>query len=313
MKRKNGGKTIIIGGGPGGASAAIYLKRFNHSVLLLDAPQKVPGRTAQALQLENVLGFSKPTPGPEFLSQISRQLKRFNIDTRQELVTHVTRRSDGYFYVTTEKPEIYKADYVIISVGVFDILPDIPAVEDYFGKTLFQCPTCNWFQTKDKVTGIISNDDTGITSALAFNAMQKGSCLFVVPDRPRNYFSLEMIEKAKNKHIAVYKSPIVCFNGAKGRLRSIQLANETEIDVEILYTKLGVKRHDTFLDLKSVNVDRNEEGYISVDFETMETSVKNVFAVGPCNSGPDQVIVAAGQGATAAMAIHGRILTKLGI
>jgi thioredoxin reductase (NADPH) len=306
-------KSIIIGGGPGGSSTAIYLARFNHEVLLLDAPDKIPSRTAWALNLENVLGFTKPRPGPEFLKDVRHQLQRFQIERREELVTDVKRDATGGFLVMTSKPAQYHATYVILAVGVHDIMPDVPHLDDYFGQSIFQCPTCNWYQTKDQKTGIISNDDSGIKTALGFNVMQAGSASYVLPDRPNPSFSQTMITKAKIYNISVFEFPLISLKGKNGKLESIMLADETILDVEILYSKLGVKRHDTFLDMETANVDRDEDGYITVNFETLETSVVNLFAVGPCNTGPDQVMVAAGQGVSAAMEIHRRILTEKSI
>lgn len=305
-------KTIVIGGGPGGSAAAIYLARFNHDVLLLDAAHKIPGRTAEALHLENVLGFTRVTPGPEFMKDIHTQLQRFNIERREEVVTKVETTAEG-FTVMTDKPAHYKAEFVVVAVGVSDIMPSVPEVELYFGHSLFQCPTCNWYQTKDHKTGIISNDDAGITSALVFDAMKTGSCLFVVPDRPNPHYSPAMIKKASERNIKVLDCPVVSFNGKDGRLHSITLSDGTELEAEIIYTKLGVKRHDLFLDNGGTKVDRTPDGYLKIDYKTFETSVPNLFAVGPCNEGPDQVMISAGQGVSAAMEIHRRVLTEQGI
>jgi thioredoxin reductase (NADPH) len=306
-------QTIVIGGGPGGASTAIYLARFCHPVTLIDAPEEVPGRTMLALDLENILGLVEPMPGPKFLAKVNEQLNRFPIERRNELVTSLSREPDGSFIVHTNRPAQYRGRYVVLAVGVHDIMPDAPGVEDFFGRSIYQCPTCNWYQTKDQNTGIISNDDGGIITALAFDAMERSARLYVIPDRPATHFSEEMLEKAKARHIPVFTSPLVALNGHDGKLESVTLADDTEVDVQVLYTKLGVKRRDIFLDSETIDLDRNTEGYIKVNFETLESSVRNLFAVGPCNTGHDQVMVAAGQGASAAMAIHSRILAEQGI
>ncbi len=306
-------KTIVIGAGPGGASAAIYLARFNQQVTLFDAGKTIRGRTAWAYELENVLGFTKPLPGPDFLHNIDQQLKRFDIDKREETVTAVTKTPEGRFMVNTDKPAHYLADYVIVAVGVHDVMPDAPDVYDYFGKSVFPCAACNWYQTKGCKTAIITNSDMGLITARAFNAMQKGSALCVLPDRPDTAFSRDLVVLAESEGIAVHSSPLICFNGENGKLHSVTLANGANLNLDILYTRLGVKRHDIFLNAETLVVDRDQDGYIKVNFETLESSVPNLFAVGPCNTGPDQIIIAAGQGASAAMVIHDRILTNLGI
>lgn len=306
-------KTIIIGAGPGGASAAMYLARFNHEVLLLDAPQEIRGRTSWAYELETVLGFTHPTAGIQFLENVKTQLEKFGVVAREETVTGVSCASDGRFTVKTAKPAHYVCDYLVVAVGVYDILPDVSGVDTYFGHSLFPCPACNWYQTKDRITGIVSNGDRGITTARAFNSMQPGSAKCVFPDRPDFSYSTELVKQAEAEGIIIYRSPIICLNGSRGKLESVELADCTVIKLEILYTRLGVKRHDAFLDLDNIQLRRDTEGYIEVDFKTLESSVPNLFAVGPCNSGEDQVMVAAGQGTVAALHIHEHILTDRGI
>jgi thioredoxin reductase (NADPH) len=306
-------KTIVIGAGPGGATAAIYLARFNHEVLLLDAGKEIHGRTAWAFELENVLGFTEPMPGPEFIKHIDVQLRRFGIEKKEEVVSKVSRSDAGRFTVVTNSGSKFSADYLVVSVGVHDVMPDVDNVYDYFGHSIFPCPACNWYQTKDRRTGIVANSDRGLVTARAFNAMQKGSALCVLPDRPDTYFSPDLHKKAEAEGIKVYTSPLICLMGTKGKLESVTLADDTELQLDILYTRLGVKRHDIFLNDPSLPIGRDADGYIQVNFETLESSVPNLFAVGPCNSGQDQVMIAAGQGAVAAMTIHDRLLTELGI
>ena len=309
----NRDKTIVIGGGPGGASAAIYLARFNHEVLLLDAAHTIHGRTAWAYELENVLGFTHPIPGPDYLRSIHTQLAHFNIERREETVTQVLLLADGMFEVFTNLGR-YVAGHVIVAVGVHDIMPDIPDAETYYGHSIFPCPACNWYQTKNRPTGIVTTSDRGLITALAFNDMQKGSVKCVVTDRPDNSFSPNLRSKVEAVGIEVYTSPLICVNGQGTNIHSITLADTSEILLEILYIRLGIKRHDVFLNNKSlVELLRDEEGYIMVDFANLESSIPNLYAVGPCNNGPDQVVIAAGQGATAGLEIHTRILTGHGI
>jgi thioredoxin reductase (NADPH) len=306
-------KTIVIGAGPGGATAAIYLARFNHDVLILDAGDAIRGRTSWAYELENVLGFTKPTAGPDFLDSVNKQLTRFKIEKQIETVTNVERLPDGHFAVLTDKPARYVAEYVVVSVGVHDVMPDVPDAYEYFGHSLFPCPACNWYQTKDRPTGIVANGDRGLVTARAFDAMQKGSVVCVFPDRPDTAFTPSLLKQVRAAGIDVYLSPLICLSGHDGRLRSVTLADGKEIELQILYTRLGVKRHDIFLNNETLGIARDGDGYIKIDYKTFESSVPNLFAVGPCNVGQDQVIIAAGQGAVAAMEIHDRALTKRGI
>jgi thioredoxin reductase (NADPH) len=305
--------TIIIGGGPGGSSAAIYLARFCHPVTLIDAGEAVAGRTGMATSLRNFLGNTIQTPGPEFLSRIKTQMDDYEIEQVEAKVEKVTKEDDG-FTVTTDKGDIYQAKYLIVAVGVSDNMPEIEGLDPYYDSGIFHCLTCDWYDHRDQKAAVIANDDRGLTTALALDFMHRPPSLCVIPAKPNPKFTQAMQDKCAAKNIAVYTSPIKELKGAFGNLSAIVLEDGTEVETEVMFTKLGHVRLDQFLDEGNIKPDREpEEDFIKVDFKTFESSVENLFAIGPCNEGPDQAIIAAGEGALAASAIHSRILTDSGI
>lgn len=304
--------TIVIGGGPGGASAAIYLARFCHPVIILDTPSEVHGRTSMATSLENFLGNTLPTPGPEFLSRVKVQLRNYNIPVHEEKVTKVSQKDNG-FSVESSKGKSYPCRYLVVAIGVGDNMPEIDGLDPYFDTSIFHCLTCDWYEHRHLDAAVIANDDRGITTALALDAMNRPPSLVVIPAKAPT-FSEALLEKAKAKNIPVYTSPLKEVHGVFGNLQKVTLEDGTTVKAKVLFTKLGHFRYDQFLDKGGIKVDREEEeGFIKVDWRHFESSVKNLFAVGPCNDGPDQAIIAAGEGALAAMEIHNRILTDLGI
>lgn len=305
-------ETIIIGAGPAGASAAIYLARFYHPVTLIDAKDKVHGRTSMATHLENFLGHTNPVSGKEFLTRIDEQLLRFPIKRVNGKVTKAIKKDDR-FLITTDNDEKYNAKYLIIAVGLSDNMPEIEGLDPYYDTAIYHCLVCDWFQNSDKKIAVISNTDDGIETALEINSMHRPPALVVVPSENNITFSGEMIEKAKADNIPVYLSPLSQLEGKDGGLSSIILADNTKISIEVLFTRLGYKRFDQFLDEGSINIERNENGFIEVNFRTFESSIQNLFAIGPCNNGPDQAIIAGGEGALAAIEIHERILRDNGI
>lgn len=303
-------KTIIIGAGPGGASAAIYLARYCHDVMLIDASHKIHGRTAMAGHVENFLGLVEPAPGQAILDNVAKQLQNFGITPVAEKVTKVSKENDSTFTVTTEEGNEHRADYVIVAVGVGDNMPKIDGLDPYYDHAIFHCLTCDWYWNRDKKAAVIANDDRGIETALMINGLHKAPLLTVIPaETPR--FSPELVIKAKANGIAVFESPLKELHGENGDLREVVLEDGTAVEAEVLFTKLGHKRYDKFLDEGGVVVEREPNGgFIKVDWQTFESSVSNLFAVGPCNEGPDQAIIAAGQGAMAALEVHRRIVNK---
>ncbi len=305
--------TIIIGAGPGGASAAIYLARFCHPVLLFDAPEEVHGRTFMAPDINNFLGETTPPTGPNFIERINNQLKNYpQIERRTEKVTKVVRSEDGFKVTTTQGN--YTAPHVILAIGLSDNMPPINGLDPYYDHAIFHCLTCDWYERRDKKIAVIANTDRGISTALMLNHLHRPPRLVVIPGQDGFDFSSAMRDQAKAADITVYESPIKELIGADGYLHSVKLADGTAVEVEVLFTKLGHQRFDQFLDAGAIEVERDpDEGFIKVDWRTVETSVKNLFAVGPCNNGPDQIIIAGGQGAMAALEIHTRLLAAQGL
>lgn len=305
-------QTIVIGAGPAGASAAIYLARFSHEVLIIDAGEKVPGRTSMATTLRNFLGHTLMTPGSEFLSRVKVQLDEYKIPIESAVVEKVSQ-DNGKYVVKTDNGNEFFATYLVLAVGVGDNMPEIDGLDPYYDTSIFHCMTCDWYERRDRKIAVVANDDRGITTALVFNSMQRPPSLAVIPAK-KPEFSESMLAKAKAAQIPVYISPLKAVNGTLGNLNSVTLEDGTEVEAQALFTKLGHVRFDNFLDKGGIAVDREpEEGFIKVNWKTFESSAKNLFAVGPCNDGPDQAIIAGGEGAIAALEIHHRILSDKGL
>lgn len=298
---------VIIGGGPAGASAAIYLARFNHDVTLFDAPNQVHGRTSMAPDIHNFLTYSEPIKGPEFIEKINTHLSQYPIKKIVEKVIKVEKNGDT-FIITTDKNTICEATYLILAVGLSDNMPEIDGLDPYYDNAIYHCLTCDWHERRHKKLAVAANTDRGIDTALMLANLHMPPKLVVIPTEAPSY-SPAMMSAAEAKNIQVYTSPLASLIGENGFLHAVKLQDGTEINVEVLFTKLGHKRFDHFLDEETIKIEREpSEGFIKVDWRTFETSAPNLFAVGPCNEGPDQAIISAGEGALAALEIHRRII-----
>ena len=306
----NAENTIVIGGGPGGASAAIYLARYRCPVLVFDAPAKVHGRTAHATSLENFLGHTGLVTGENFLERVGRQMDGFGIERRNEKVTKVEARQPVGFTVTTEGG-VYAARYLIVAVGITDTMPNIEGLEAYYQHSVFRCPTCDWYQNRGKRIIIVADDDAGLTLAIELAVLEHPPAMSVIASRPGVIFSDSLQSEAAVFDIHTYSSPLIAVEGGDGFLQRVRLADATEVEADIMVTALGYSRLDLFLDAGSLQVERDKRGFIRVDPRTCESSYPDLFAVGPCNDGPDQVVIAAGEGALAATTIERRIISQL--
>ncbi|HOX41176.1 MAG TPA: NAD(P)/FAD-dependent oxidoreductase [bacterium] len=301
-------KTVVIGAGPAGSSCAIYLARFCHSVVVVDAGGDVPGRTKMATSLENFITNYPAGNGKEIIRTIHEQLAHFGVDLIRDRVVLVKKNNDT-FTVDTEKGSI-EADFVVVAVGVEDRMPPIAIPDEYYDFSIFHCPACDWYRMRHKQIALIGNSDHAVQEALIFQFMNPDPSPIVIPADSSAKFSREMLDKSQKNNITIYYNPIRRLVGLLGHLKAIELQSGERVAAEAIFTILGHNRRDHFLDDGGIDVRRDSEGFIRVDYRTFETSVKNLYAVGPCNDGPDQAIIAGGQGALAALAIHRKILEK---
>src|SRR3990167_5970388 len=124
--------TIIIGAGPAGASAAIYLTRYNKKVILFDAHTKIHGRTAMASNLENFLTHTKNVSGPTFIQNFNTQLKKYPIEIINKKVVKVSQSKNSHFTVETDDKNIYQGKFLIIAIGFRDIGLKLDNLDDFY-------------------------------------------------------------------------------------------------------------------------------------------------------------------------------------
>lgn len=299
---------IIIGGGPAGASAAIYLARFNYRVRLIDSGNTIKGRTLMATNLSNFLGHDHKVTGEEFLKHISNQLNQLKVKIKNEEVDKVTSNLKGIFSVHTNKKNIYKTKYLILAIGFSDNMPQIDNLELYYDKSVFHCMLCDWYENRKKTITICSDKNDGLINAMRIKFYEPKSQINVVSSIEKHLYSLRLVNQAVSLGVKVYHSPIKKIFGDNGVLREIELDDGIKVPTEILFTRLGQIRFDDFLAKGGLRPERDEAGWFRVDPRTFETSIKNLFAIGPINDGPDQAIIAGGEGALAALEINERIL-----
>ncbi len=172
--------SIIVGGGPAGTTAAIYLGRYNRSVLIIDKRQ---GRSTYPQVNENYLGFPQGVQAKKLRSLGHKQARNFGAEIITGQVVSINQ-TNTYFIVSTKK-ELYHAKSIILATGVVDILPQIPEIDEYVGKSLFWCITCDGYKTKGKKVVIIGQNDEAVTTCLQFLNYTKDLVFLLNCDTPK--------------------------------------------------------------------------------------------------------------------------------
>lgn len=287
---------IIIGAGPGGLQAAIYLGRYNRYILLLD---RGGGRTMHARHIENFL-TQKAISGKEIIEIGMEQARSFNVRIEKSLVTKVLKRDNFEIYAGDNK---FISKFVIVSSGVYDNLPLIENIHKFLGTSFFTCVDCDGYKTTRKKLVVIGNSINTVHLALAMKEMFTKDITIILYTYkvPESYG-----EELKNENIRLVAGKPVRIIGDK-KIEEIELKNGQRIECEVIMSNFGYKLNDEFL--SELNLKRDAKGFKYAANNKYESSLGGLYIVGPVNNtSPAQVVIAAGEGAVAAIDINKRLL-----
>ncbi len=286
-------KCIIIGAGPAGMNAALYLKRAGIDVVLIE--KEVPGgEMLKTNKIENYLGFES-IDGGELALKMSKQIKDLGIKIMKDKVLNVTK-SDK-FIVEMEKEKI-EADYVIVATGRTPRKLGLRGEDVLTGKGISYCAVCDGAFYRGKEVAVIGGGDAALTEALYLADL----CAKVYVVVRRDLRASEVLQsrvKAK-ENIIVLKNVNVSKLDFDERLSSIILDDGKTLPVSGMFIAIGGMPQLNFLDDLDVMM---KNGYI-VTNDKMESSVKGLYAAGDVRyKDYYQIVTAVSDGAVAALSI----------
>ncbi len=285
---------IIIGAGPGGLQAAIYLGRYNRDVLLID---RGGGRTWHARHIENFL-TQKAISGPEIIKTGMEQARAFNVRIEKGRVERLLKKA--YFEVYAQNA-LFLARFVVVSTGANDNLPPIENVQKFLGTSFFTCVDCDGYRTTGKKIAVIGNSLKTVHLAFAMKEMFTRDVTLIL------YFLAppeEYIEMLKEENIPLITGRPARIIGQE-KIEAIEFQDGRRIGCEMIMSNFGYKLNDDFLAGLDLKKDREDFKYLTN--REYESSLGGLYIVGPL-TGNDQAIIAAGEGATAAIDIKKRLL-----
>jgi thioredoxin reductase (NADPH) len=285
---------IIIGASPGGLQAAIYLGRFNRDVLLID---RGGGRTAHAKSIENFLTHTSIS-GREIIERGIEQAKSFKVRVEKGLVTGVVKKE--HFEVASSDVAV-RAKFVIAASGVSDNFPPIGNLYKFLGTSFFTCVDCDGYKTTGKKLAIIGNSIETVRLAFAMKEMFTDDITLVLYfyDPPGDYK-----QELEEQGIRLIKGEPAKVLGTE-HMESLELHDGTRIPCEAVMSNFGFKLNDHYL--KDLDLKRDARGFKIVVSAVYESSATGLYVVGPLNTGNDQAVIAAGEGAVAAIDINKRL------
>jgi thioredoxin reductase (NADPH) len=292
---------IIIGAGPAGLSAAIYMARFNRSVLIVD---EGGGRAAGPQHNENYLGFPNGIKASRLLELGTKQAKKFGVSFAKDRVETIEKKS-GVFHIKGDK-ENFKAKTVILCPGVKDLYPSFHGYESYIGKSLFWCIICDGYKTRNKRVLIVGHADKAVTTCLQFLSFTDKLVFLTNLEEGDDELTKDAVKKLEELKIPIYHGSIKEVVGARGKMKKVLLDNGQEIATDFMFNKQGyVPRSKLGVELGAIV---EGDGFIKVDKE-MKTSVERLYAAGDVTSASaHQIVTAAHQGSIAATSANEDLL-----
>ena len=294
-------KVLIIGSGPAGYTAAIYLSRANLAPVLYEGIEP-GGQLTTTTEVENFPGFPEGIDGPELMSRMRQQAERLGTDLRAGTVTKVDL-SARPFRVEVDGEKELLAETLIVSTGATAKYLGLPSETKFRGQGVSACATCDGFFYRKKDVAVVGGGDTACEEATYLASLCRK--VYMIVRKPFLRASKAMQERVFNTpniEVLFEHNTVEVLgddSGVTGALLRRNDGVERTIDIAGFFLAIG---HHPNTELFAGQLDLNEEGYIKVEGNTSKTSVEGVFAAGDVRD-PHyrQAITAAGSGCVAAL------------
>jgi thioredoxin reductase (NADPH) len=300
----------VIGGGPSGLTAGLYLCRAKIDAVLLDE-QLTGGEAASSPLIENYPGFPEGVSGADLMEKIKAQADRFGLEVKT-FAKVMNLGVDGQVKtVQLENGEV-GARVVIVTTGRSPRKMGIPGEEEFSGRGISYCATCDAPLFKERVVMVVGGGDAAVEEAL--HLARFASKVFLVHRRDElrasSYLQERILSEPKMEFI--WNSELAEIKGEKMVNSAVVINNltreRTEVPVSGIFFYVGNVPNTGFL--KEV-VELNDDGYVMTD-DRLESSVPGIFAAGDVRANYfKQVVLAAAEGALAALSAQ-RYLETIG-
>ena len=294
-------KVLIIGSGPAGYTAAIYLSRANLAPVLYEGIEP-GGQLTTTTAVENFPGYPEGIDGPELMSRMRAQAERLGTDLRAGSVTKIDL-SERPFRVEVDGEKEILARSLIVSTGATAKYLGLPSETKFRGQGVSACATCDGFFYRRKDVAVVGGGDTACEEATYLASLCRK--VYMIVRKPFLRASKAMQERVFNtENIEVlfeYNTAEVLGDdsGVTGARLVKSDGSERTIDIAGFFLAIG---HHPNTEIFAGQLDLDEEGYIRTEGNTSKTSVEGVFAAGDVKD-PHyrQAITAAASGCIAAL------------
>ena len=292
--------SLIIGGGPAGASAAIYSARKGIRTGVI--AQRFGGQVADTVGIENFISV-KETEGPKLVMALEQHVKEYEVDVMNLQTAKSLGKTGDEITITLENGAVLKSKTVILSTGARWREMNVPGEHEYRGKGVAYCPHCDGPLYKGKRVAVIGGGNSGVEAAIDLAGIVNHVTLIefdtklradaVLQKKMYSMPNVTVITNALSKEVL----------GADGKVTTLRYEDRAnnqmhDITLEGIFVQIGLLPNTDWL--KGV-IDLSPRGEVIID-QKGETSMPGVFAAGDCTTVPfKQIIIAMGEGAKASL------------
>jgi thioredoxin reductase len=288
---------IIVGGGPAGCNAAMVLTRVKRKVLIIDEGKQ---RNLKSHGMHNYLTRDGVLP-TDYLDMAHKEMATYNINIVKDRAVKVTQLADKGFSIKTEKGQ-YLCRRLLLATGVTDNIPDVPGMQELWGCCVYHCPFCDGWECRDKVIGLYAGKMNGYGMAVSLNHLAKEVILFTDGSR---YLRPQQKAHLAALHVRVVSGRVKRLVYENEKMTCIELQNGESVGCEAVFVNSGHKVNSSLLEQLDCRRTKLGAAYTT---RHQETDVKGVYVAGDASFDMHFVIVAAAEGAKAAVAIHNDLL-----
>lgn len=289
---------IIVGTGPAGLSAAIYAARYKIDFVLIGGI--LGGTMTQAFDVENYPGIDSAT-GQEISDRMLAQLEKFGHQPTQGDIRSIEKTEQGFLLRGSDQE--YETKTVLLAMGMKHNKLGIDGEEEFCGKGVSYCATCDGFFFRNKKVAVIGGGNAAVTSAIYLSDIAEKVYIIVRRNEMRAEPAWQEKARENNKIEIVLESNVTKISGEE-TVKKITLDKESrEIDVDGVFIEIGQVPQTVLFAGLGIGID--DQGYVVVD-NAQKTNIQGVWAAGDLTTNSNktrQIITAASEGAVAAVDI----------
>jgi thioredoxin reductase (NADPH) len=297
-------KTLIIGSGPAGYTAAIYAARADLQPVLYTGMEP-GGQLTTTTEVDNFPGYPKGVDGPAMMIDLQKQAERFGTEVHIGMATHVELSSEigGIHKVTIDNDQVLETKTIIIATGASAKYLGLPSEQRLRGGGVSACAVCDGFFYKGEEVAIVGGGDTAAEEATYLANICKKVTMLVRKDHMRASKAMQHRVNAKENIDLRYNSEIDEVLGdqvVEGlRILNNQTGEKEEISITGLFIAIG---HKPNTDIFKNQLDMDDAGYLITEGKSTKTNRPGVFASGDVQDKEyRQAVTAAGTGCMAAL------------